>query len=159
MVAKLKMGNKPVWFDLKTWKKYESKVNGDCIYFDSTSEFELWLHLHRLYPLATIERQYPLIIKPATSNYPESFWKVDFALTFESGEKIFIEYKGDWIKQDSVYLCEFRKTIEMLELCNTAAWERLVIIGDKTWCLDHCINVYSKATAKRRIDELLATLS
>lgn len=128
--------SKPFWYSFKTGQKYNKKAVSDCEYFHSVLEFQLYNEFLRFIPKHRIKRQVPILYKPATTIYPDAFWKVDFAIEMPDQEVLFIEAKGAWILGNSAAIAEFQHKLQFMEFCNHQAWQNLFLVSPNQMKLD-----------------------
>jgi len=154
MTTANKYGSKPFWWNPTTQQKETNKTSDDCVYWDSLLEFSVYCQLRKLYPEKAITRQVPIVLKPATLNYPEQCWKCDFRVLDPILGHYNLEVKGFWIKQDSAANADFRKTLMLLDTFNLEEYLRLIVISDKWFPLDKRIRTIKFYELQNKLKEI-----
>ncbi len=93
--------------------------------FDSQHEFKVYLELCRMYGEHRIVRQFLIEIIPPGCCYPRGkYWKVDFAITNESGSPTMLAY----VEAKGAFLPEFCYILAILEQADWHTFDNLHIV-------------------------------
>jgi hypothetical protein len=137
-------------------KAIPTRIGGNV--FDSQFESVVYQTCNRLathYSLY-LERQHPVLVKPATRRFPPINWKSDFRISrFHlngtgqqfidySNSSILIEAKGTLKGLSSR---EFIRTLKILEYLNPSVYEALILVCQTKDTLDHAKKLFKGITA------------
>ncbi|HEY9663807.1 MAG TPA: hypothetical protein V6C65_35615 [Allocoleopsis sp.] len=136
-------GSKPFWYNPVTGQQHQTKQSDKDEYFHSILEFKLYNQFLGVLSPYQIYRQQPILYKPATQEYGELHWTIDFVLKLATGKRLYVEAKGGWINHDPIALAEFRHKIQFLEYTNRAVWQNLYLIHDSKISIDKKITTHS----------------
>lgn len=93
--------------------------------FDSKLEFEVYLHLLKMYPANRIRRQVPLPLIRKGLCYPRGKpWKIDFAITWNFNKNHIYRY----VEAKGIVTSDFRNILPVLEQNNPEAFSKLILV-------------------------------
>lgn len=146
-----KTGAKPFWYNPVTGQQSLTRQTQRDEYFHSVLEFKLYNQFLAILSPTQIFRQQKILYKPATQEYDELYWTVDFVLKLSGGRRLYVEAKGGWINADSSALSEFQHKLQFLEYVNSAVWRNLYLVSDTKLTIDKKLPMLTPA-------EFLSTL-
>jgi hypothetical protein len=110
--------------------------------FDSKSEYHTWLYLEKIKGGLQLGRPFKVDLLPKTSHFQKKYMEIDFWLGYSPANPLFlIEYKGDWITENSSAMSLFKTRLHLMEVNNPAAFGRLLIVGSQELKLPNMITL------------------
>ena len=136
---------KPIYCNLTTLETSRDKgINFDA-YFASQLEFETYRVLRQFFPQGNIKRQYKVLIKPATKNFSEILWRIDFAVVDNLHNlRLLIESKG-FLTDD------FKLKLAWLEYRNPGFYHKLILVSSQETDFNKEIHSISLEQLKHRL--------
>ncbi|HEY9658490.1 MAG TPA: hypothetical protein V6C65_08580 [Allocoleopsis sp.] len=152
MISTPKYHNTRVYLDPHTGKVTGNRVSPLQVKFDSKLEYGVYRAICRQIPCRWVELQPKILTKPATSIYPESYWRADFAIP-KLG--LIVEAKGlpqrEWLLE-----------MQMWQSHYPYDFSKLVVVSTMRRVIDKAISSITpwdlEQLLKERVRALISTL-
>jgi hypothetical protein len=115
-----------------------SRRNSTDLYFQSRHEFQVYREIRRL-GYGNLRLQLPILLKPGTERFRAIYWRIDFCVLTEYGQRLLIEAKGE----GTAITREFKRDISLMEYQSPDAYRDLIFVSNAK--LDYpditCVNL------------------
>ena len=106
---------------------FNEQLDSSWMKCDSELEAKTYIKLRTSFDANQIIKDYPLLIKPPTTNYKQIVWKCDFAIQSHADNNVlyFVESKG-------LATEKFNLQIQLLEYFCYEDWSKLLIVSNNS---------------------------